>query len=60
MCMDCGCGIAHGDPEHSRTHLVVEKLKEMAEADKTSMSAVLTNINEAAELDRKAHPQEWA
>ncbi len=59
MCMDCGCGVAHGDPERSQPHLVVEELKKMAEADKTSVSEVLANINRAAEQDKKDHPQEW-
>ena len=40
MCMDCGCGVAHGEGNRS-LHLVVEDLKKMAEADGTSMSQVL-------------------
>lgn len=59
MCMDCGCGVAHGDPTHAN-HLMVENLKQMAEADGISVSQVLLNINEAAEKDRADHPAEWA
>ncbi len=60
MCMDCGCGVAHGDPERSDPHLVVETLRKMAEADGSSLSQVLANINESAEKDRAEHPDEWA
>ena len=58
--MDCGCGVAHGDAEHSDAHLVVEDLKKMAEADGTPLSQVVANINKAAEDDRLEHPAEWA
>ena len=60
MCMDCGCGVAHGDPDHADPHLVVEDLKRMAEADGISVAQVLANINRAAEQDRAEHPQEWS
>lgn len=59
MCMDCGCGVAHGDSAHPK-HLMVENLKQMAEADGVSLSQVVTNINEAVEKDRAEHPAEWA
>ena len=58
--MDCGCGVAHGDAEHSGAHLVVEDLKKMAEADGTTLSQVVANISKAAEEDRIEHPAEWA
>jgi hypothetical protein len=58
--MDCGCGVAHGDAEHSGAHLVVEDLKKMAEADGTTLSQVVANISKAAEKDRLEHPDEWA
>jgi hypothetical protein len=57
--MDCGCGVAHGDPTHAN-HLMVENLKQMAEADGISVSQVLANINESAAKDRAEHPAEWA
>lgn len=60
MCMDCGCGVAHGDAESSHPHLVVEDLKKMAEADGKSVKQVLANINQAAEKDKREHPSEWA
>ena len=60
MCMDCGCGVAHGDAEHSDAHLVVEDLKKMAEADGASLSQVVANISTAADKDRIEHPDEWA
>ena len=60
MCMDCGCGVAHGDTESPRQHLVVEDLKKMAEADGKSVKQVLANINQAAEKDKREHPSEWA
>ncbi len=60
MCMDCGCGAAHGDPEQSKPHLVFEDLKKMATADEVSVAQVLANINDAAEKDRVEHPSEWA
>lgn len=60
MCMDCGCGVAHGEAKSSRTHLVVEDLKKMAEAERTSVKQVLANINSAAEKDKREHPGEWA
>lgn len=58
MCMDCGCGVARGDSTHN--HLMVENLKQMAEADGITLSQVLTNINESAQKDRAEHPAEWA
>jgi hypothetical protein len=59
-CVDCGCGVAHGDAERSDPHLVAEDIKKMAEADGTSMSTVLANINAAADRDRLDHADEWA
>lgn len=59
MCMDCGCGVAHGDPAHPN-HLMVENLKQMAEADGITVTQVLANVNESAQKDRTEHPAEWA
>jgi len=60
MCMDCGCGVAHGEAKISPPHLVIEDLKKMAEADGKSVKQVLANINQAAEKDKREHPSEWA
>ncbi len=59
MCMDCGCGVAHGEASKAHTHLVVEDLKEMARSDKTSLDQVLANIEKAAQEDKRLHPEEW-
>lgn len=59
MCMDCGCGVAHGGSSKTHSHLVVEDPKEMARADKTSLDQVLANIEKAAQQDKQAHPGEW-
>lgn len=59
MCMDCGCGVSHGDASGAR-HVVVEDLKAMAEADGISVKEVIANIEQAAEKDEAEHPAEWA
>ncbi len=59
MCMDCGCGVNHGESSRAHAHLVVEDLKEMARADKISLDQVLANIEKAAQQDKKLHPDEW-
>jgi hypothetical protein len=51
---------ACGDAEHSGAHLVVEDLKKMAEADGTSLSQVVANINTGAGKDWLERPAEWA
>ncbi len=60
MCMDCGCGVAHGTVDPNRSHLVIEDLQRMAHADGTTVEQVLKNIERTADKDRAKHPQEWA
>ena len=60
MCMDCGCGVSHGEASTADRHLVVEDLKKMAEADGIAVAQVLANIDRAAAKDKAEHPAECA